>query len=201
MARWFLRAYLSEFNFHGLYDRFVITRSDHYYKCNHDLRDLSSYYIWIPYGQDWHGICDRHIVCGAQHVYDVLNVLPPLILHLERYEKYSRASGFHTLSSTETFLKLRLKESGLLPLVRRCARVMFTCAVNGDNFLWSSPFKDEIPERVYVKYKQEYALAKFQCLEIARQKQTPVDSIPQSLNSTNWCAITCDCELSSRMGM
>lgn len=167
MARWFLRLYLREMNIHTLYERFVVTRSDHYYKCSHDFSDLIPVKnaIYVPNGQDWNGLCDRHFVCDQNHLYRALNLIEPLILHPERYTHYSTQAGWHPLQTTETFLKMRWQEDGLLQLVRRFARPMFTCAVDGDNFLWTPPFKDAIPEGVYVKYKLEYALAKSECIQ------------------------------------
>jgi hypothetical protein len=164
--------HMQQFQFHDLYDRFVVTRSDHYYKCQHDLRDLvPANHIYVPNGEDWKGLCDRHFVASAEHVYAALNILPPLIRNPERYA-HLPAPGFHPLATTETFLRLRWGEDGLFPLVRRFARPMFTCAVPGDNFLWTAPFKDTIPEGVLVKYKQEYALAKSECLQSHISKNT-----------------------------
>ncbi len=45
------------------YDRVIFQRSDMYYYAPHPPMDmLSSEYVWIPEGQDWGGLNDRHAV-------------------------------------------------------------------------------------------------------------------------------------------
>ena len=186
MARWLLRHHLRELRIDTLYDRFIVTRSDHYYLCDHDLSDLTpvNNAVHVPNGQDWNGICDRHLVCGSDHIYTVLNIIEPLILNPQRYEHYSRQVGSHQpLQNTESFLKKRWQEDGILKLVSRFPRSMFTCAVDGDNYLWKAPSKDKIPEAVYFKYKQEYALAKSECLRTIIQKNIDPAVVPSSFKT------------------
>ena len=40
MSRWFVRKAYEENNWGDKYDRFVLTRSDHFYECQHDLSIL-----------------------------------------------------------------------------------------------------------------------------------------------------------------
>ena len=67
MLRRFLIQRIREHNILEMYDRFVVTRTDHYYVCRHDFTslDLSGNRIWLPAGEDWGGYTDRHMVVGG----------------------------------------------------------------------------------------------------------------------------------------
>ena len=104
------------------YSRFVISRADHVYGCEHALGGFElSKHVYIPRGEDYGGVCDRHIVCGASTVVRCLSMLQGALLHPERY---SADLG------PEAFFALRLRELGLS--VRRFARVMFVARLEGE---------------------------------------------------------------------
>lgn len=164
-ARWFLSQYIRDYRLTELYDRFVVTRADHFYNCGHDLSTLSDTKVWIPTGQDWHGVCDRHVVCSASHILDVLNVIPPLIENPESYALTGPRMKFHKLTNTESFLKHRWEQMGIMPRVGRFMRVMFVSAVDGDaSGSFIKPLEGYIPEGVIVKYPGEYSSSKTNCL-------------------------------------
>jgi hypothetical protein len=164
-VRWILREFLRENQFHIMYDRFVLTRSDQYYVCEHDLsRLLPVSKIFIPKGEDYRGICDRHIVCSSKDVMAVLNVLPPLIENPEKYKRYTSLQ----LSNTESFLNIRLEEMGLLERVDRFRRMMFIASVAGDNYTWEPPITKNISEGVSFKYQFEYLSAKYECFRLLK---------------------------------
>jgi hypothetical protein len=199
-ARWFLTFFIREYRLRELYDRFVISRPDHYYNCAHDLSVLEPSSIWVPNGQDWHGIVDRHVVVNSTHVLQALNVLPPLIRNPESFQRYKRNTLFHKLKNTETFLKLRWEMQGLWPYVQRYRRMMFVAAVDGDKSLWREVSTDEVPEGVLVKYKAEYSLSKSVCLNTmldgnltipSEYKQPPKGNIMKA-NRVNVQGWACD---------
>jgi hypothetical protein len=152
MIRWFLSQRLQELNLTKVYDRFVVTRLDHYYLCPHDLRTLNINYLWVPEGENYRGICDRHFVCSRDYILQALNILPPLLLHPEEYRKQLT----HQRYNSERFLKHRWAEEGLLPLIRRFHRNMFTCATPQDSSRWSVASPDPVAQGVHVKYPEEY---------------------------------------------
>lgn len=137
------------------YDRFVLTRSDHYYGCLHDLRDLDPEYIWLPEGENYGGVTDRHVVVSRAHVLKVLNILPPVIADPHKYmgQKFV---------NPEKLIRRRWAEENVLQFVRRFDRMMFTCAKEGDESRWR---KVSLPvaEGVRVKYPKEYNLTKVTC--------------------------------------
>jgi hypothetical protein len=167
MARWFLLQQLANNNSQILqkYNRFVITRADHYYKCAHDLSALDSRYLWIPEGEDYGGISDRHLVVSRDFVVPALELLAPLLQNPPPCSHWDFKGNFHwrclIWHNPERWIHYQWDREGLLPLVRRFPRNMFTCATSSDATRWqraattSSQFS-QIPEGVMLKYIDEY---------------------------------------------
>ena len=158
MFRWFLSNKLQELNLIAKYDRFVVTRSDHYYLCPHDFRQLHPLYMWVPRGQDYRGICDRHLVANRDHILKALDILPPLLLHPDKYYKQLTKPNYNS----ERFLLHRWAEEGLTKWLRRFPRTMFTCATEFDTSRWSKG-KFPVKEGVFMKYPAEYEEAHEGC--------------------------------------
>jgi hypothetical protein len=111
-ARWVLMQNIVKLKLHKRYSRFIITRADHFYLCPHPTeRDLDNSYVWLPAGQDWYGLEDRHFVCSSNDILTALNVLPPLITNPKKYLTLERGIN------PERLTKLRWKEDGLLDKV------------------------------------------------------------------------------------
>lgn len=184
-----LRVFLQEkINLLGLveqYDRFVLTRSDHYYGCRQNLDDLDNRYLWVPRGEDYFGITDRHLVCNSSHIMKALNILPPIgtvryyctrILYFHLVVTFLMIQYFFAIlclvlnpgrywnfrGNPERLIKLRWEEEGLWESVRRFPRMMFTCAVSKDTTRWMRKGK-LVPEGVYLKYTNEYTMTKATC--------------------------------------
>eukprot|EP00547_Thalassionema_nitzschioides_P012911 CAMPEP_0194262728 /NCGR_PEP_ID=MMETSP0158-20130606/46690_1 /TAXON_ID=33649 /ORGANISM="Thalassionema nitzschioides, Strain L26-B" /LENGTH=384 /DNA_ID=CAMNT_0039002887 /DNA_START=1042 /DNA_END=2192 /DNA_ORIENTATION=+ len=152
VIRWYVARFLVENNLVEKYDRFVLTRSDHYYGCDHDLRLLDNTYMWVPKGEDYKfGITDRHLVCNQAHILKALDIYPPILQHPEKY-----ASKEFADLNPEQLIRLRWEQENLWPWVRRFDRVMFTCAVEGDKTRWTEKSKTVVKEGVFLKYEYEY---------------------------------------------
>jgi len=89
MIRWFLSQRLVEQSLHpnnddvtilNQYERFVLTRADHYYQCPHDYQtlDLSNNTMWIPQGEAYGGYTDRHLIVSRDNIMDALDIFPTL---------------------------------------------------------------------------------------------------------------------------
>ena len=75
-CRWLLLHHLRAEGILDCYDRFVITRSDFVWLCPHPpLVILDRRAIWVPNGQDWGGVNDRHLVASRDDVVNCLNVI------------------------------------------------------------------------------------------------------------------------------
>jgi hypothetical protein len=152
MIRWYVAKFLVEENLLDKYDRFVLTRSDHYFGCAHDLSLLDNQYMWIPWGEDYKfGITDRHLVCNRDQILKALDIYPPIVRHPEKY-----ASPQFADLNPEQLLRARWEQEQLWPWVRRFDRVMFTCAVEGDKTRWTEMSAAEVKEGVFLKYEFEY---------------------------------------------
>jgi hypothetical protein len=155
--RWYLSKLIVKYQWIQRYDRFVITRNDHYYACPHHLDMLNHSYLWLPSGEDYQGLTDRHLVVSNTHVLQALDILPPMLTHPDRYQRSL------TKSNSEQFLKRRYTEEGLLPLVRRFRRVMFTCSQTGDASRGAPLRHESVPEGVRLKYPTEYQASMDTC--------------------------------------
>jgi hypothetical protein len=129
----------------------VISRNDQFYMCPHNLSELDSNYLWVPKGENYGGICDRHLVVNASHVLQALDVLPPLLDTPQRYKDLLN----YSFGNSERYVKLRLKEQYLFQRVRRFNRNMFLCAAGGDTNLFA-PMEQRTPQGVHVRYPTEY---------------------------------------------
>ena len=165
VMRWELKHRIAK---HGLlrkYRRFVITRSDQYYGCPLDLRQLDPRYLWVPEGEDFGGLCDRFIACSRHDVLHCLSIVDgylqqptayPAWLNPERF--YLRRLKVRPPSSARQrgpdgqleahaappFDDLQpppdrpLRQAlGLWSRVHRFPRLMFTAAAPGDPTRWS----------------------------------------------------------------
>lgn len=169
MIRWFLSNEIQSNDLTNRYDRFVLTRSDHYYLCTHDLSLLSQDDLWIPSGEDYDGITDRHLVVNSRDVLDALDILPELLKNPERYQDC--ISKKHC--KPESLIKKRWQAMGLDSRVRRFPRMMFTCATEGDTTRWKKMSDEIVPKGVHLKYKAEYRESQKNC---EADNLTPVHS-------------------------
>jgi len=140
------------------YERFVITRSDHYYLCPHRFveLDLRNQTIYIPPGEDWGGVTDRHLVVSRDDILDAIDILPPFFSNPPE-----RDDLIHN-HNPERLLKHRWLEKGLR--IRYHPRTMFTCAVRGDQTRWRKP-RGAVPNvpGLFLKYPAEYRHSKKVC--------------------------------------
>jgi len=156
MFRWFLSQKLMEFNLVEKYDRFVITRADHYYSCPYDVRQLDATKVWSPLGEGYKGITDRHLIVSARHVLTALDILPHMISNFNDY-----ADCLLAPCNPELVIARRFEVGGLE--IDHFPRTFFTCAAEGDTpSRWLQPGK-LLEEGVLQKYPHEYVAARTNC--------------------------------------
>jgi hypothetical protein len=158
MIRWFLSQKIQELKLTEKYDRFIITRSDHYYLCRHDISHLSNEYLWTPKGSDCGGITDRHLIVSNKYVLKALNVLPLLLERPEKYEDILRIRSGNPEKVLWKSWKLQL----LKDRHRRFERMMFTCGEDGDMTRWKK-LGELVEEGVRLKYMMEYNISHATC--------------------------------------
>mmetsp|Transcript_2857 Transcript_2857/g.4609 ORF Transcript_2857/g.4609 Transcript_2857/m.4609 type:complete len:341 (+) Transcript_2857:203-1225(+) len=166
MIRWFLSKKIQELGLTNTYDRFVITRADHYYLCKHDLKSLSLDNLWVPFGQDYTGLTDRHLVVSNRDVLTALDILPHIFQNFDAYsDKLGRGPRpFGTMhTNPEILIQRRFELAGLTPRIKHFDRMMFTCAMPGDATRWQRAGTEFVPEGVLLKYEREYQLSHQYC--------------------------------------
>ena len=140
--RWFVKELINENNLLQKYDQFIITRSDHYHALEHPTLDNNN--IWIPKGEDYGGITDRHIVINKSIVVESLNIIPWMIQQKT------------LLHNPETVLKNFYRSIGIFPQIKRFDRTFFTVKTKSDPTRWTgnTMFIKELD--LYSKYPTEY---------------------------------------------
>ncbi|KXZ51746.1 hypothetical protein GPECTOR_11g192 [Gonium pectorale] len=156
--RWFLLKNLFESKIVNYYDYFIVTRSDYYYIKPHPKLPLSMdpNHIWIPEGEDYGGITDRHIVVSRKHVHAALSLMDPII---QDPKGLLREMQGHDEWNLEQFIKYQFETRGILQHVRRFPRIMYAVRTSNTSTRWrSGTFVKEAG--MIVKYMTEYNAAK-----------------------------------------
>jgi hypothetical protein len=156
-CRWLLLYGLQEDEVLDRYDRFVITRSDFVWLCPHPpLSILDRRAIWVPNGENYGGLTDRHLIVSRADVIGCLNVIEDVLLRpIELHEEMKHQSNWNP----EQFLAFHLRRKGLLEKVKLFPYVMYLARpVGGDSLTWS-PGQYEPEVGHYVKYYGEYRAA------------------------------------------
>lgn len=165
MIRWFLSQRLVEqsrrddVTILNQYERFVLTRADHYYQCPHDYQtlDLTNNTMWIPQGEAYGGYTDRHLIVSRDNILDALDIFPTLF-----QQTNEQLQDWIAVGTPESILKRVWTSKGLH--VRTMKRVMFTCATLFDTSRWKQP-KGDVPgvPGLLKKYESEYNQTQMNC--------------------------------------
>ena len=156
-CRWLLLRHLQGENILDRYDRFVITRSDFIWLCPHppvSILDRDS--IWVPDGENWDGLNDRHLVVSREHVVDCLNLIEDVLLRpAELHDEMKDRSW----CNTEQLLAYHLECKGLLPRVKSFPYVMYTARPKhdkGPTWMWGY-YEPTLGH--FIKYPHEFRMA------------------------------------------
>lgn len=138
------------------YDRFVVTRTDQFYPCAFDLDVLEPSMLWVPYGEDYGGLCDRFLVAPSDLIIQALDIMRPVVVHPERYADF--------VGNPERLFLRRIAEQNLRRRLGRFKRNMFTASLRADHSTWSRVLGC-VPTvgNVCFKYAAEYEAAMNGC--------------------------------------
>jgi hypothetical protein len=152
VLRWFMLRNIRTEGLDRVYDRFVITRSDFFYACPHPpLECLTADRLWIPDGEDYGGLCDRHLVVSAEHLVASCDLIDDL-LHHPRQLRNAMIGNPHW--NIEQIIAFHLSRNGLISRVERFPYIMFLVRATGDPTAWS--VGDYVPDvNMVVKYPSE----------------------------------------------
>lgn len=135
------------------YDWFVITRSDLLWLADHPnpcRAHWESSNVYVPTGEDYGGLNDRHIVCSAQNLETCLDLLSSLVKNATDIAKDHNALNF------ERFYKLCLDRQNV-----GICRFLAVAFLTGDAHTptrWQRTLYDA-KSKLWYKYKTEMDLA------------------------------------------
>ena len=116
--------------------------------------------MWVPTGQGYGGVTDRHLVVSRELFLRAIDIIFTPVRHPTKYVDLKWKKSF---SNPEGLIKRRWVEENLWDSVRRFHRVMFTCAVPGDTSRWQKMSANAVSQGVHLKYPKEYTQAKKYC--------------------------------------
>jgi hypothetical protein len=168
-CRWLLLNGLQKNNVLDRYDRFIITRSDFLWLCPHPpLSVLDRDKIWVPRGEDYGGLNDRHLVASRADVVNCLNIIEDIVLQpASLYEEMKGRN--HPDWNNESFLAHHLRRKRLLNKVRRFPYVMYLARPADETGPTFSPGRFEPAVGHYIKYEEEYRAARA-CAKLIRRR-------------------------------
>lgn len=96
------------------YDWFIITRSDYMYPVPHVPLDmLSPTSVWIPNGEHYGGVTDRHLICPSRFIERSIDMLGPILMYpkqtLIEYRKWLNGKG----ANPESFIAYYLERQNI----------------------------------------------------------------------------------------
>lgn len=150
--RWFLLHNILKDNLLAEYDRFIVTRSDFFYYCPHppvDLLDRGG--LWIPDGEDYGGLTDRHLVVAAADVEASLGLIDDIVTRPRALYDAMRGRADWNI---ERYMRLHFERKGLAQRVKRFPYIMFAVRAQTDGSSWSWGQFDPQAGMI-VKYKSE----------------------------------------------
>ncbi len=130
------------------YDTIIYTRFDQFYIDEHPHLDNSN--IWIPEGEDYFGICDRHSVVPTHKIEEFLDICS----YINKPEALNVDSDY---LNCEVSLKNFLDSNNLSTLVKRYKRTQFTSALKTDLTNWRVPkYTIYFHSGLMIKYPDEF---------------------------------------------
>lgn len=136
------------------YDVFVLTRSDHHYAYDHPKfeynTELDFNRIWVPLGEDYGGLTDRHCVIHKSQVSKYLNLVPFVIRLCHEHPQATRSYNI------EQFVRCLLLFNGMYEGVKRFDRIMYTVKTEEDMTTWSVGIFKDPQSDVLIKYPSEF---------------------------------------------
>ncbi len=155
--RWLLVKHLLNEGILDRYDRFIITRSDFIWPLPHPPLDiLTEQHIWIPDGESYGGITDRHAVLSKQNIIDYLSVTDLILKDTENLKV--QLKGVQKLN-LESYIATALKKNGAYNLIQFFPYAMYTARECLGKTSWSTGvWSEELG--YHIKYPSEFEFAR-----------------------------------------
>jgi len=133
------------------YDYIIHTRFDQMYTETHEHFEGDK--IWIPEGEDYYGICDRHAIFPAKYSKEFFGICE----YINDTEVLKNPPKHVT---PESVLLGNLKYNNLDHLIERCKRKQFTVADSNDTTRWRvAEYKLHFYRDLKMKYPDEFLIS------------------------------------------
>eukprot|EP01084_Bolivina_argentea_P124251 220178_1 len=169
--RYFTVTKILENKLDNIYDVMVYTRSDFKYICIHSphpfiyyvhSKNINNSIAWVPQGNDWYGIYDRHLVAKPKLFIKINSVLQRMIIDDSFYDLMSKFKAPTTLLNSEQIIKIHVETSDIW--IKRYPPSMFLVRANDTFTRWSNGNYDP-KQGLYIKYFEEKYRAQFYCYD------------------------------------
>jgi hypothetical protein len=152
-----LRRRLEQEQLFDKYDWFIVSRSDFIWPVLHPgLEHFSPDHVYVPDGERYRGYTDRHVLVPRRHMRKFMEIARATFDEPEALAARMKAKGAIDWN-TESFMKFRVEELGLLPAVRFMPYMMYAVKPLGGPTAPGAPGGDNFQLNMYVKYPLEYA--------------------------------------------
>ena len=155
--RWYLLKKIESEGLLDKYDRFIVTRSDFIWETAHPpVSHLNVENIWIPDGEGYGGVTDRHVILSKENIISYLKILSPIINDPDTLFSEMRGKDNWNL---EQFIDYSLEREGVKSSVRFFPYVMYSAREWSGTTSWSKgQWSDDLG--YYIKYRSEFQSAK-----------------------------------------
>ena len=150
-------------NLHRHYDRFILTRADYVYFCDHaDIRTMAEDVGNMPPGEGYGGYSDRHTVGATAVFMRMINITQALMCEPETWKQVLIPA--HPNMNLETATARYFQHINIS--IQEFPRSMFTVKLPADPTRWSKGTATDIISNydgLLVKYPAEFDMAKAHC--------------------------------------
>jgi len=130
------------------YDYIIYSRFDQMYTDYHPK--FTGDNLWIPEGEDYLGICDRHIIFPSKYAKSYFNVC-------EYFDSNNAYENAPKLVTPESVFLEHLHSESLSKKIQRIKRFQFTVALKKDSTRWRvAKYKIHFYHHLMMKYPDEF---------------------------------------------
>lgn len=142
-------------NMTSSYQRFVITRSDFIWLIPHPkVERLNPKFIWVPFGEFYGGITDRHVILSQDYLETYLNLITPILQNTDALMKKMLAYNPKPNWNLEKYILFHLKTQNAIQKIRYLPYMMYSVREHSTPTRWVHGVYD--PDLGYfVKYPKE----------------------------------------------
>jgi hypothetical protein len=120
------------------YDRFVITRSDFIWEMPHPkIERLDPSGIWIPYGEFYWGVTDRHVILSREYLKGYLDLIDPILKDTPKLIHNMLAFNPKPNWNHEQYILFHLKSLNLARRIRFLPYMMYSVREKSTPTRWS----------------------------------------------------------------